>query len=391
MAEEQLRRAVRKIVERAEVPDHRLSQRLVDSLVSSKGPSARHPWWMDAAAVALGLLVVVTLVVVFRLARPHGPAATPTGGANPWVQVQPNLSPSGRSGAALAYDEATQKLVLFGGRGGTGLIADTWTWNGQSWEELHPAASPPARDGAAIAHDPVTGHLILFGGRGASGALHDTWSWDGSTWSEEHPTNSPPSGPASMVFDPATNGILLLSDVGASSVDRVQACTTTSWSWTGQSWVKRNPPTSPPTSTVYSAMVFDPVSNKVVVYKNHPSPSGCVPVLQALGVPLASTWTWDGRTWTLQHPRINPGEEALAVAASGLSHGPVVLFNGADGATWKWNGQNWSEVARNGITPRAGASIAHDSARRQFVLFGGAPFFPGTPFGDTWVWRAPES
>jgi Galactose oxidase, central domain len=37
-----------------------------------------------------------------------------------------------RSGAVMAFDEATSQLVLFGGESGTTSLNDTWVWVGRS-------------------------------------------------------------------------------------------------------------------------------------------------------------------------------------------------------------------------------------------------------------------
>lgn len=34
---------------------------------------------------------------------------------------------------AMAYDDARQVVVLYGGYDGAGRLGDTWTWDGVSW------------------------------------------------------------------------------------------------------------------------------------------------------------------------------------------------------------------------------------------------------------------
>ncbi|TMB92914.1 MAG: hypothetical protein E6J45_01185 [Chloroflexi bacterium] len=73
-------------------------------------------------------------------------------------------APSARMGAAMAYDAARETVVLFGGEGSRGALADTWTWDGSGWTLHHPATSPPARAGALMAYDPASRDLVLVGG-----------------------------------------------------------------------------------------------------------------------------------------------------------------------------------------------------------------------------------
>ena len=133
--------------------------------------------------------------------------------ATNWTQVSPATSPPARSGAAVAYDEHTGQLVVFGGTDSSGtFLDDTWIWDGTTWTQVHPAASPPARSGAAIAYDADSQQLVLFGGTaaGSSGLQGDTWTWDGTTWAQKKPADSPPSRTgAAMAYDVASSQMIL--------------------------------------------------------------------------------------------------------------------------------------------------------------------------------------
>jgi len=101
----------------------------------------------------------------------------------------------------MAYDTATQQLILFGGlytnNSGEFVTSDkTWEWTGSTWTQLSPATSPSARSGAAIAYDAATSQLILFGGlytnnSGEFVTSDKTWEWTGSTWTQLSPATSP--------------------------------------------------------------------------------------------------------------------------------------------------------------------------------------------------------
>ena len=66
----------------------------------------------------------------------------------------------------MAYDSQRGRVVLFGGYGDSGGLADTWEWDGSTWVERTPATSPPARSGHAMAYDSQRGRVVLFGGYG---------------------------------------------------------------------------------------------------------------------------------------------------------------------------------------------------------------------------------
>src|SRR5579864_222854 len=107
---------------------------------------------------AVGVVVVVGAAGALAGTGHLGPSHSGgTGGPGP--------SPSARTGAAMAWDEATHSVILFGGRTVSGAVNDTWSWDGSSWRQLSPATSPPARSGALMAPD-GHGGLVLYGGIG---------------------------------------------------------------------------------------------------------------------------------------------------------------------------------------------------------------------------------
>jgi hypothetical protein len=112
----------------------------------------------------------------------------------------------------MAYDSARGRVVLFGGSGTAGLLADTWEWDGSEWAERTPTTGPAARWGHAMVYDSTRGLVILFGGRGESTAFDDTWAWNGSEWIEEHPlTIPPPSAEHLMAFDSLRERVVMFS------------------------------------------------------------------------------------------------------------------------------------------------------------------------------------
>ena len=50
-----------------------------------------------------------------------------------WTPLSTAMEPSGRALTDIAYDERRDVLVLFGGDGPGGLLADTWEFDGSSW------------------------------------------------------------------------------------------------------------------------------------------------------------------------------------------------------------------------------------------------------------------
>ncbi len=59
------------------------------------------------------------------------------------------------------------------------------------------------------------------------------------------------------------------------------------------------------------------------------------------GHQLGDTWTWDGTTWTQQHPAVHPPARRYAAMAYDAATGAAVLFGGGGrpgllGDTWTW-------------------------------------------------------
>jgi Galactose oxidase, central domain len=131
-----------------------------------------------------------------------------------WTQLSPSPSPAPRR-APLAYDPATETIVLFGGEGGYGgpLYGDTWIWTGTNWRQRSPATSPPPRSMASMAYDAQLRRLVLFGGSGAGSNFpfyNDSWTWDGITWTQLSPGSGPPERYAfGMSYDPREQAVVL--------------------------------------------------------------------------------------------------------------------------------------------------------------------------------------
>lgn len=143
------------------------------------------------------------------------------------------VAPSGltpRGGAAMAYDPAIDKIVLFGGQGSAWPPnADTWLFDGSTWTQGPAApAGMGGRAGAGMAYDPDTGKIVLLGGSGTQ-PYNDTWLFDGSTWTKG------PAAPAGMqnraffgmTYDATLHDVVAVGGDG----------TTDTWLFNGSSWI----------------------------------------------------------------------------------------------------------------------------------------------------------
>ncbi|MDP1822330.1 MAG: kelch repeat-containing protein [Archangium sp.] len=292
-----------------------------------------------------------------------------------WTQLLPSHSPEGRESAAMAYDPRRQRTVLFGGWSTQRRVAldDTWEWDGRTWTQAVTQTAPLARAGAAMSFDSARQVILLFGG-GGHPANDETWSWDGTRWQLLRPASSPPPRTGhTQAYDSARQRIVLF---GGRSVNNTDLNDT--WEWDGATWLLRSPVHSPPARSSAS-MIFDPRNGVVVLHGGHSGP---------LGSSFGDTWLWDGLDWT---PGQGSTTREAAAMAFDVGAERVVLFGGYRSAgpffsdTMLWDGAAWAQVAPPVAPGERTQSTAMVGTPQQLVLFGGIQY-NGGPNNDHWTW-----
>ncbi|MEM7201456.1 MAG: kelch repeat-containing protein [Planctomycetota bacterium] len=219
-----------------------------------------------------------------------------------WTLAPTTAAPAGRFRHNAVYDQARQRVVVYGGattmwavrfpwshsRPLGPFLDDTWTWDGTTWVEQQPAERPPARHTAAMAYDSSAERTLLFGGDGGF-LRNDTWEWDGTQWRERQPALRPPPRRASaMAYDPGRDRIVLFGGYTAASV-----VSDDTWEWDGTQWEQRFPPVRPRARRLHS-MSYDPNLGAVVLHGGNQGAFGW----PEFNYTLSDTWAWDGATWT---------------------------------------------------------------------------------------------
>jgi hypothetical protein len=102
-----------------------------------------------------------------------------------WKQIlNKGKGPGPRISPGYAYDSKRGLLIIFGGLGSDGMKGDTWSWDGKSWKQLAEKGPSPRAMGY-MAYDNARDRIVLFGGRlGWPNDTNDTWDWDGEKWQE---------------------------------------------------------------------------------------------------------------------------------------------------------------------------------------------------------------
>ncbi len=340
---------------------------------------------IDALAAAVGMAVLVTCACASaRILVDQGYAEIPTP----------------RTDASSTYDEANGTIVMFGGANRSGVLAETWSWNGKIWTLQHPKVSPPARELAVMAFDPASNRVVLFGGmtcpppglddtigcdyQTTSVRLNDTWTWDGHDWSRLEPRHTPdiPYFKDLMVgaaADDSHHQLILLTFISPVATAGLET-----WTLRARDWQRLQPRHSPP-DQLFGGPAFDSASKRLVVQQSA-GPHAMCGTQGPCGPRMThdTTWIWDGSDWQdlgAGVPIPHGYGELVQVGTAGL-----LLID--IGGVQRWNGHAWTEAtsAPWGTDLRTGWTAAYDVPSHELVLFGGRTWETNHLYGDTLGW-----
>jgi hypothetical protein len=287
-----------------------------------------------------------------------------------WETINPSTKPPARIGASMAWDPALGEVVMFGGEtvpsGYNQALDDTWAFNGTNWAQLTTKGGPPAdRSEAALAYDNNTDELVLYGGQtpltdaGNSMSLGDTWTLASSgstnTWTEVETSSStvPALYGASMATDPVSGDpILFGGDVANTSCDvsclDLQNAT---YEWTGVSggWTVDDSTDVPPVREFASMAAVGGSSPGLVLFGGLNGTTVTVNGQSTNDDSLESdTWTWQDGQWSNPTPgKSPPAVYGANIAASPVSGDLASLSGGFTGGdtlvqtTYGWTGSTW--------------------------------------------------
>lgn len=247
-----------------------------------------------------------------------------------WLQVAPGAPPSARFGAAMAYDERRGVTVLWGGNV---LDPDVYEWNGETWMRID-APGPAPRSRAALAYDPASQTVVMFGGEGSGMRYADTWQWNGLAWTEVTTSPAPPArSVASLAYDHARGELVLFG-----GLDGTPARLGDTWTWTASGgWIEKQP-LAAPAPRLRHALAYDRLHRDLVLF------GGSI----AAG-PLGDAWRWDGSTWTRVFPDDPAPPMVDAVAVYDSARGHVLLHGPAGTYRLQWRGSALDEACRAAI------------------------------------------
>jgi len=205
-----------------------------------------------------------------------------------WLQLTPSGTPPlARMRHSIAYDSATNTLIVFGGYDCTSTyFNDVWVLSNANdasgtpaWTQLSPTGTPPSgREGASTVYDSTSNSLIVFGGdsdfTNGSNPLGDVWvlshaNGTGGTpaWTEITPAGIGPAARSghTAIYDTTNNRMTVYGGFDGTNV-LSDAWILSDADGSGVAvWVPLNPsPAGPPRR--FHSSVYDPVSNEMLVF-----------------------------------------------------------------------------------------------------------------------------
>jgi N-acetylneuraminic acid mutarotase len=351
--------------------------------------------------IAGSKLVSLILVVLFSAA-----CATPqpeTTLAPPTTTEAPELNPSARGYASMAYDSESDKMILFGGElpGYDLKINDeTWAYDvaSNTWIEMKPTSGPPPRCAVDIVYDSKSDRIILFGG--ASGATRKTASVLNDTWAYDYNTNTwteMAKGPEDhlgyrMAYDSESDRSILF---GGMDLSFKLYNDTWAYDFNTDTWTEMQPSTSPPVRN-YHAMAYDIQADRVILFGGSAWDENMNTTF------LDDTWAYDFNTNTWQQLERGEGEYPSGRLYNALAYNTVadrtILYGGVSAKdqpietaneTWlyDYSSNNWT-LLKPAENPgwRTMHPMAYSSAADRIILFGGQNVKERYNYtDDTWV------
>ena len=138
--------------------------------------------------------------------------------------------------SSIAYDRERGNTVLYGDGSHCGF-RDTWIWDGRAWAQAD-AAGPTPKASAALAYDSARHRTVMFGGDDCSNFEEggDTWEWDGHSWLRVATTGPGPRGGATaMAYDHHHGRVVLFGGAGPGNPDMGDT-----WAWSGPVYACEN-------------------------------------------------------------------------------------------------------------------------------------------------------
>ncbi len=309
-------------------------------------------------------------------------------GTPTWSSLAPAGTAPRRSGHAAVYAIQRNSMIVFGGSDGEVFANDVWelTLSGApAWTHLVVAGTPPAaRAGSGAVWDALHHRVIVFGGRNGSGILNDTWSLDLSgtpTWSPLTPAGAGPVDRThfTATLDAPPGGVQDRMIVFGGNLSGAVYSDTYALSLSGapgtETWSVVTTAHQPPARANHAA-IYVRDSGRLVMFGGSDGAA------------------YRGETWQIDIDAATPDWSPFPVAQDRPSprarhraivdeaRGRMIVYGGIQRSNvlndvWSLDlaGTSvWTALAPSGSTPpgRYAHAAVYDAARERMVMFGGA-------------------
>lgn len=302
---------------------------------------------------------------------------------NRWRNESPSTGPSARTGAGLAYDPVRDRTVLFGGLNVFGVVNDTWEYDGRTWQQRSPPVSPVARYNMVTMFDATRGKVLIWGGAEDNNNFNDTWTYDGATWERIAVSGLPGvRHDFAMEYSPEIDGLVLHGGEVSGGVVVYRD----TWHYTGAVWTRQDPPV-PPTAKGSFKLEHDPWLGGLLGF------GGTDPIADLPEAsdehrydPVAGTWT--STPGCCPDARMEHGWARADALGGFLMFGGDACCSGTGSLyfandTWLRTPSGWTEIdPPNRPGGRTAVAMAWDSWRGRAVLYGGRTQL--MTFAETW-------
>ena len=243
------------------------------------------------------------------------------------------------------------------------------------WTQQTTANSPSARSVASTAFDPATGKIVLFGGYGNSGPLADTWTYNGTDWTQQTTTHKPVGAllastastrrPARSSCSAATTAAAAFSptpDIRRHGLDQADDGPQPAGALRRLDGLRPGDRQDRPVRRLQRRLPqrhLDLQRHGLDAADDGQQPAGARRRLDGLrpgdrqivlfgGADSSisnrnDTWTYDGTDWTQQTTTHSPSARERASMAFDPATGKIVLFGGGRSDTWSYDGTDWTQ------------------------------------------------
>ncbi|PYX49453.1 MAG: hypothetical protein DMG79_08625, partial [Acidobacteria bacterium] len=306
------------------------------------------------------------------------------------AQVWTLSGPSSRHSHTAVFDPATRQMIIFGGQSTAtnSDLNDVWlgvTSSQQSdqFNQLLPTGTlPPGRFGHAATYDPNSNRMMIFGGAEGMPAPcgNDTWILDSAngtgtaSWFELSPLGSAPPARvySAAVYDPGSDSMIVFGGNNCSTgyFNDVWVLSNANGEGGTPSWNQLSPSGTPPAARQSASAIYDSVNNIMTLYGGDTGGSGFGDVWvlsNANGTGGTPVWTQLNPTGT------PPGTRVGQTATYDPGTNRMTVFGGLNnGATLS---DSWLLTSANGIGAPAWSQI-HTSGTSPSIAYHSAVYDP---------------